>query len=98
MPETVTLDEFDRALLKEVQIDNQTPARILADRVGLSGSAVLRRLRRDGLIVADVAIVHPSVLGTPLTIHVLVLLERETSERLNEFIRRLRSRPEVKAA
>src|SRR5262245_53389307 len=101
MPENVTLDDFDRALLSEVQVDNQTPARVLAERVGLSESAVLRRLRRlrqDGVIVADVAIVHPAVLGTPLTIHVLVSLERETSERLDEFIRRLRSRPEVRAA
>ena len=101
MPESATLDDFDRALLAEVQTDNQTPARVLADRVGLSESAVLRRLRRlrhEGVIVADVSVVHPAVLGTPLTVHVLVSLERETSDRLDDFIRRLRSRPEVKAA
>ncbi len=86
MPETVTLDRFDRALLAEVQADTLTPARILAERVGLSESAVLRRLRRlrqAGVIVADVAVVHPAVLGTPLCLHVLVSLERETSDRLD---------------
>lgn len=77
MKESVTIDDFDRALLREVQVDNQVPARVLAERVGLSESAVLRRLRRDGVIVADVAVVRPAVLGTPLTVHVLVSLERE---------------------
>jgi len=99
--ENVTLDAFDHALLAAVQVDNQTSARALAERVGLSESAVLRRLRRlrrNGGIVADVAIVHPTVLGTPLTVHVLVSLERETSVLLDAFVRRLRARPEVRAA
>lgn len=41
MLEKVTLDDFDRALCKEVQADNRTPARVLAERVGLSKSAIL---------------------------------------------------------
>lgn len=101
MPKTAELDPFDRALLETVQANNQTPARVLAERIGLSESAVLRRLRRlrgDGVIVADVAVVHPAVLGTPLTVHVLVSLERETSDLLDEFMRCLRHRPEVKSA
>ena len=101
MPESVTLDRFDRTLLEAVRADNLTPARILAERVGLSESAVLRRLRRlrqEGVIVADVAVVHPAVLGTPLCLHVLVSLERETSDRLDAFVRGLRLRPEVRAA
>jgi DNA-binding Lrp family transcriptional regulator len=80
MPNSVTLDRFDRALLEQVQVNNQVPARQLGERVGLSESAVLRRLRRlrrEGVIAADVSIVHPSVLGLPLTVHVLVSLERE---------------------
>ena len=66
MPNSVALDRFDRALLAQVQVDNQLPARRLAERVGLSESAVLRRLRRlrrEGVIVADVSVVHPGVLG-----------------------------------
>ncbi|HEX7390874.1 MAG TPA: Lrp/AsnC family transcriptional regulator [Acidiphilium sp.] len=101
MPKSVTLDRFDRALLDEVRADNQTPARVLAERVGLSESAVLRRLRRlrrDGVIVADIAIVHQAALGLPLTIHALVSLERESSADLDAFIRRLRARPEVERA
>ncbi|ABQ29132.1 AsnC family transcriptional regulator (plasmid) [Acidiphilium multivorum AIU301] len=99
--ETVDLDQFDRALLSKLQVNNQTSARVLADQVGLSESAVLRRLRRlrrSGVIVADVSIVHPAVLGTPLTIHVLVSLEREGIAALDAFEAKLRGRDEVKCA
>jgi len=101
LPKSVTLDPFDHALLREMQISNQTPARVLAERVGLSESAVLRRLRRlrrEGVIAADVSIVHPAVLGLPLTIHVLVSLEREGLALLDAFTRKLRRRPEVRQA
>ena len=101
MPKSVTLDRFDHALLEQVQVDNQLPARRLAERVGLSESAVLRRLRRlrqEGVIAADVSIVHPSVLGLPLTMHVLVSLEREGLAELDGFTRKLRARPEVRQA
>jgi DNA-binding Lrp family transcriptional regulator len=100
MTKTVELDSFDHALLREVQIDNQTPARILAERVGLSQSAVLRRLRRlrsERIITADVSIVSPEILGVPVTVHVLVSIERG-SRTYGEFSRRLQSRPEVKQA
>ncbi|HLH51391.1 MAG TPA: AsnC family transcriptional regulator, partial [Roseiarcus sp.] len=70
MPDSA-LDKFDLALLDLVQRDNLTPARVLAERVGLSESAALRRLRRlrrAKVIVADVSIVQPAALGLPLTI------------------------------
>lgn len=99
--ESVSLDNFDRALLARLQVNNQTSARELAEQVGLSESAVLRRLRslrKTGVIVADVSIVHPAVLGTPLTIHVLVSLEREGTAALDAFEAKLRAREEVQGA
>lgn len=95
------IDQFDHAILELVQADNQLPARILAERVGLSESAVLRRLRemrKNGIIVADIAVVRPDVLGKSITVHVLVSLERETSEHLESFVKKLRRRSEVDAA
>lgn len=99
MTESVNLDEFDRALLARLQVNNQVSARVLAEQVGLSESAVLRRLRslrRNGVIIADVSVVHPAVLGTPLTIHVLVSLEREGTAALDAFESKVRAREEVK--
>lgn len=101
MTKATTLDRFDHALLALVQRDNQTPARLLAEQVGLSESAVLRRLRRlraEGVIIADRALVRPAALGLPLTLHVLVSLERESAAELDGFIRKTRSRPEVRQA
>ena len=98
MTESATIDRFDRALLRLVQANNLTPARILAEQVGLSESAVLRRLRQmraNGTIVADVAIVRPSTMGLPLTIQVFVSLERETGNDLEAFIRKIKKRDEV---
>ncbi|KRE15700.1 AsnC family transcriptional regulator [Bosea sp. Root381] len=100
MTKTVELDHFDHALLKEMQRDNQTPARILAERVGLSQSAVLRRLRRlraEGVIMADVSVVSPEILGVPVTVHVLVSIEHG-SRTAGEFSRKLQSRPEIRHA
>ncbi|MDE1918383.1 MAG: Lrp/AsnC family transcriptional regulator [Sphingomonadales bacterium] len=92
------IDRFDRALLEQVQRNNLTPARVLAERVGLSESAVLRRLRRlraEGIIAADVSIVRPEVLGRPLTVVVLVKLAREGRTQIERFIAAIGQRPEV---
>ena len=53
MPKSGTLDRFDSALLEQMQIDNLVATRRLAEWVGLSESAVLRGLRREGVIAAD---------------------------------------------
>ncbi|HLJ70422.1 MAG TPA: Lrp/AsnC family transcriptional regulator [Roseiarcus sp.] len=98
MPDSA-LDRFDLALLDLVQRDNLTPARALAERVGLSESAVLRRLRRlrrEKIIVADVSIVQAAAIGLPLTIIVLASLERESAKVLDAFARRVQARPEVR--
>lgn len=100
MTKMVDLDSFDHALLREVQADNQTPARVLAERVGLSTSAVLRRLRRlraERVITADVSIVSPETLGVPVTVHVLVSLN-QGSRTYGDFSRKLQHRPEVRQA
>ena len=100
MTKTAELDSFDRALLALVQRDNLTAARVLAETVGLSESAVLRRLRRlrrDGIIAADVALVRPAAFGLGLSMHVLVQMERENSAVLDAFARRIARRPEVHA-
>ena len=101
MPEPApSLDRLDLALLDLVQRDNQLPARVLAERVGgLSESAALRRLRRlrrEGVIAADVSVVRPAAVGLPLTVVALVSLEREGTQALDLFGRRMRARPEVR--
>ncbi|MCY1550696.1 DNA-binding transcriptional activator DecR [compost metagenome] len=60
------LDGFDRKILDLVQKDCQLTAEVIAEAVGLSASAVQRRLRRmrsEKTISAEVAVVNPQAVG-----------------------------------
>ena len=98
MQESLALDDFDHRLLDLVRRNNLTPARVLAQKVGLSESAVsrrLRRLREEKVIVADVAVVDRGRLEKALTMHVLVEMEREGTRVLDALSQKLKARPEV---
>jgi len=95
------LDDFDRRLLALVREDNQQPARVLADKVGLSLSAVLRRLRRlrdEKVIVADIAVVNPALTGSALTMHVLVQMQQAGPQTMDQFAREIVRHPEITGA
>jgi DNA-binding Lrp family transcriptional regulator len=101
MPKMIDLDDFDRRLLDLVRRNNMEPARVLADKVGLSVSAVLRRLRRlreDGVIVADIAVVDPALTGAALTMHVLVRMKEAGPHSMDAFAREIRRFREVTGA
>ena len=95
------LDDFDRRLLALVREDNQQPARLLADKVGLSLSAVLRRLRKlrdEKVIVADIAVVNPALTGSALTMHVLVQMQQAGPQTMDNFAREIVRHPEITGA
>jgi DNA-binding Lrp family transcriptional regulator len=101
MRKMTDLDEFDRRLLALVRQDNLVPARILAEKIGLSLSAVLRRLRRlreEKIIVADIAIVDPALTGSALTMHVLVQMQQAGPQTMDAFARQIARHPEVTGA
>lgn len=98
MTKTVALDDFDRRILAIVRRNTLEPARVIAEQVGLSESAVLRRLRRlraTGVIMADVALVDPARLASAITIHVLVELIQSGLKAERAFGAMLERRPEV---
>jgi Lrp/AsnC family leucine-responsive transcriptional regulator len=81
-------DEFDLKLLRLLQQDNRLTADELAENVGLSASAVQRRLKRlrdDKVIEADVSIISPKVAGVGLTCVVDVILESGNAVALDKF-------------
>jgi len=101
MRKRVELDDFDRRLIEEARRDNLQPARILADKVGLSVSAVLRRLRRlreTGVIIADRAVVDPALTGSALTMHVLIKMKQAGASAMDGFARTIGQHREVTAA
>lgn len=82
------LDPFDRKLLTLVQKDADQTADQLADQVGLSASAVSRRLKRlkaAGVITATVALVDPARVGRPTFFIAGLEIERERPEMLSRL-------------
>jgi len=74
------IDNFDLAILRELQRDNKTPQRLIAEAVGLSAPAVQRRIQKleeCGAIQANVAVIDPSKVGQPITLVVAVEMESE---------------------
>ncbi len=67
----MTLDGFDRAILRIVQKDNQVTHADIGKDIGLSASAVRRRLkilRDNDVIIRDVSLVRPESLGVRLIV------------------------------
>ncbi len=96
-----TLDTFDRKLLEILQEDCQRPVAAIAESVGLSVPACYRRIRRlrsTGVIEREVAIVQPRTLGWPLSMIVLVMLERDGTRTIEQMTRNFQAEPEVAEA
>ncbi|BAV96239.1 Lrp/AsnC family leucine-responsive transcriptional regulator [Lysobacter enzymogenes] len=92
----LVLDEFDHKLLELLQHDASATLSELGDAVGLSPSAVQRRMtryRQDGLM-RQVAVLDPMALGSTLAA-VWVTMERESAEGNASFHARVRAAPEV---
>ena len=74
-----TLDKLDRQILRSLQADGRATYDQIAEGVGLSPSAVLRRVTRledSGVIDRYVALVRPEAVGLGLTAYVNVRLEK----------------------
>ena len=77
------LDELDRKILVLVQQDTRRAAEAIGAEIGLSASAVQRRiarLREEAVITAEVAIVDPKSVGRSLILIVDIEVERERPE------------------
>lgn len=90
------MDNFDHAILQIVQSDCSLGYEAIAEEVGLSASAVRRRLvklKRSGVIVAERAIVDPSQIG--VTLIVSVTLEKENTATYRRFKSKFAGVPEI---
>lgn len=95
---TVELDRIDRRLLALLQANADVSNADLADQVGLSASACLRRvarLKESGVIRRIVALVDPAHLDRRLAAVVTVRMERHGPEYRREFIKRVKAETAV---
>lgn len=94
----IDLDRIDRHILNLLQRDNRISNQALAEQVGLSPPACLRRvrkLREEGVIMADVALIDPRVAGRYINIIVEVEMVRDQLDIYAAFKRKMDRAAEV---
>ena len=94
----MVLDRFDRAILQALQLDGRIANSSLAERVHLSESACLRRVRaleQAGLIEGYTAILNQQKAGCPVNVFVSITLDRQDEPDLRKFEDAVRRIPEV---
>lgn len=94
----LVLDRFDRHILDIVQQEGRISNQELADRIGLSPSPCLRRVRaleEHGLILGYRAEVDARQLGYQLMALLHISMDQHTPERFDNFERYIREIPNV---
>ena len=97
-PDHPRLDALDQHIVRELQADARLTNQALANRVGLSESACLRRVRRledRGLIQQYVALVDQAAAGYPDDVFVQITLRHQQENYLTEFEAAVKQIPEV---
>ena len=95
------MDDTDRAILRHLQADGRLPNAALAERVSLSPSPCLRRLRRleqDGTIRGYRATLDRRKVGLGLTVFVEIKISGQSRRRAEELERAIAEVDEVIAS
>lgn len=92
------LDAIDRAILQALQADGRLSNQDLAQRVHLSPSACLRRVKAledSGVIAQYVALLNPRAIGRHGTSYTIFNLESTQPHQLEAFERAVLDTPEI---
>jgi Lrp/AsnC family transcriptional regulator, leucine-responsive regulatory protein len=98
IPAEAKLDAIDRAILNQLQHAGRLSNQDLAQRVHLSPSACLRRVKAledNGVIAQYVALVNPAAVGRHGTSFTIINLESMNTALLEAFEQAVRDQPEV---
>ncbi|WP_419534196.1 Lrp/AsnC family transcriptional regulator [Endozoicomonas sp.] len=94
----MSLDRIDRRILTVLQDNNRLTNVELAEQIGLSPPACLKRvkqLRESGVIIGDVSLVNPELSGNKMTMLVSVEMERDRKDIYAQFQNSINRAPEV---
>ena len=92
------IDNYDRQILRLLQQDGRISNQDLADRIGLSPSPCLRRVRaleEAGVIKGYRALLDAKALGYTLMALIYISMDKHTPERFEHFEKEIRKIPEV---
>lgn len=94
----IDLDTYERRILEILQVDASISNAEVAKAVGLSEAPCWRRtqrLKKDGLIAAEVALIDRHKVGLNTQVFALVKLTAVGRSNLSEFSAAIRQFPEV---
>ena len=94
----MALDRYDQRILELLQKDGRLTNQELADKIGLSPSPCLRRVRaleEAGIISGYRALVDARKLGLSLMALIHISMDRHTPERFENFENKIAVLPEV---
>jgi Lrp/AsnC family leucine-responsive transcriptional regulator len=94
----VNLDRYDWLILRVLQEDGRISNQELADRIGLSPSPCLRRMRaleESGLITGYRALLDAKKLGLSLMALIYISMDQHTPERFTSFDAAIAEIPEL---
>ncbi len=92
------IDRYDRQILQVLQDDGRISNQDLADRIGLSPSPCLRRVRtleESGIVTGYRALLDAKKLGYSLMALIYISMDKHTPERFENFEKEIRKLPEV---
>lgn len=92
------MDSKDRQIVQALQTDGRLTNQDLSERVNLSPSPCLRRVRlleEQGVITGYTALVDQKAWGLPITVFIRIKLERHGDEAVNAFERTIQDMPQV---
>ena len=98
MGNVMEIDRFDRQILRVLQEEGRISNQDLADRIGLSPSPCLRRMRaleETGVVTGYRALLDAKALGYTLMALVYIAMDKHTPERFEHFENEIRAIPEV---
>ncbi len=98
---THVLDETDRRILRQLQVDTTPSLDMLAERVALSRNACWRRIRRleeAGVIRERVAHLDAALLGLGLSVLVMIRVGTHDQTWLSKFQAVVAAMPEIQGA
>ena len=92
------LDDLDRKILSELQLDAEQSLDEIARKVGSSKTPVwnrIRRMKEQGVISRQTVILDAEALGLEACFFVLIRTSEHEAEWQRKFLHALRERPEV---
>jgi Lrp/AsnC family transcriptional regulator, leucine-responsive regulatory protein len=92
------LDRTDKRILNEIQSNGRITNLELAEKIGLSPSPCLRRVKQleeSGIIEGHVTLLNASKLGLKMMALLLISMDRHTPDRFEMFESSIKTYPEV---